>query len=879
MLNPYAWFIFMLFLGSDMLLAQTNPSWIWARQAEVDVDQGFTNSTARSIVTDSAGNNYVTGSYGSPKLTMGSFVLTNPSPPMGNMYVAKYDSAGNVLWAITTVGTYYCYGQSVALSDSANKLYLTGMYASFNNAGSFGTHQFTNGDQKQFVARLDPATGNVIWVKEQTGTARGSGSGICTYGDSTVYVCGNFSQPNGMTPGTATFGSLSVNAYLGGFGGTYLLKLDDSGNEKWVRTAGANYQHDVPSSVCTDYRGDVYITGYMNQTMVIDTVTFNGNQNVFVAKYNAAGNFKWVRFSGGSNNSYNRSTKIVSDIRGNIYVTGWYLNTTFSFGAYSLSNTIGDYKVFVAKFDAAGTPFWLKNVGVVYNTGLGPGIITDRDNNYYVTGCYGPSPNYTANIGGITLTSTGIRDLFVAKFDSAGTALWAQKAGGTYEDYAQDVGVDYNGGVYVVGCTQSAACNFGTHVLYARPTNPFIAKIGVEALIDAQFNANITSVCASNGVNFQDQSTGSPTSWRWSFEGGNPSSSQTQNPTVTYANPGTYFVKLVVTNASGSDSLTKTTYIKVDSLPEAGVIAGIPDSVCAGDSSLLSVSGSFGSIQWQSSITGTGFNDVPGASSTSLQTPALTQTVYYRVKANNQCGVDSTIPFPIVVNPLPSVTASADDTLFCASDSAQICATGVYPVYLWNTGESTSCIYTKNAGGYWLSVTDANGCSNTSNRVNLNVYPIPPISVVVQGDTLSSFGAVSYQWLKDGQIIPGATSPLYIAQESAEYSLRVTDANGCQATSSGVDVILNGIAESAKSAGVYIYPLPSSGEVIISFEEEMALNEIRIINMLGQQVKRINIPVLTNKKMVINISDLPSGVFKMILSGKSRVIYTSLLKN
>ncbi len=79
----------------------------------------------------------------------------------------------------------------------------------------------------------------------------------------------------------------------------------------------------------------------------------------------------------------------------------------------------------------------------------------------------------------------------------------------------------------------------------------------------AAFTANETTVLYGNSVNFTDQSTNSPTSWSWTFEGGTPSTSNAQNPTVTYNTPGTYDVTLVATNAEGSDTETKTDYITV----------------------------------------------------------------------------------------------------------------------------------------------------------------------------------------------------------------------------------------------------------------------------------------------------------------------------
>jgi PKD repeat protein len=83
--------------------------------------------------------------------------------------------------------------------------------------------------------------------------------------------------------------------------------------------------------------------------------------------------------------------------------------------------------------------------------------------------------------------------------------------------------------------------------------------------VAADFTASQTSVCSGQSVSYTDASTGSPTSWSWTFPGGNPASSTQQNPTVAYAVPGVYSVTLVATGPSGTDTETKTNFITVGS--------------------------------------------------------------------------------------------------------------------------------------------------------------------------------------------------------------------------------------------------------------------------------------------------------------------------
>lgn len=92
---------------------------------------------------------------------------------------------------------------------------------------------------------------------------------------------------------------------------------------------------------------------------------------------------------------------------------------------------------------------------------------------------------------------------------------------------------------------------------------------GVVALCQADFSANKTTVCSGDVVQFSDQTYNLATGWTWTFAGGTPGTSTSQNPTVTYSTPGVYQVKLVATDGTTSDTETKTTYITVLNSPSA----------------------------------------------------------------------------------------------------------------------------------------------------------------------------------------------------------------------------------------------------------------------------------------------------------------------
>jgi len=94
--------------------------------------------------------------------------------------------------------------------------------------------------------------------------------------------------------------------------------------------------------------------------------------------------------------------------------------------------------------------------------------------------------------------------------------------------------------------------------------------LGTEVACKADFEAEDAYVCSGNQVAFSDLSYNGITDWNWAFPNGNPSSSNAQNPTVIYNNPGTYDVSLTASNANGSQSTTKNGYLTV--LPNFGAL-------------------------------------------------------------------------------------------------------------------------------------------------------------------------------------------------------------------------------------------------------------------------------------------------------------------
>ena len=104
--------------------------------------------------------------------------------------------------------------------------------------------------------------------------------------------------------------------------------------------------------------------------------------------------------------------------------------------------------------------------------------------------------------------------------------------------------------------------------LIATGTNDDHVMVECEPI--TEFEADFAFGCKGDGIEFESKtyntSLSSITGYEWAFEGGSPSSSTNENPSVTYMQPGTYDVTLTVTNSAGSNTLTKSNYITISSL-------------------------------------------------------------------------------------------------------------------------------------------------------------------------------------------------------------------------------------------------------------------------------------------------------------------------
>src|SRR5262249_19336570 len=134
-----------------------------------------------------------------------------------------------------------------------------------------------------------------------------------------------------------------------------------------------------------DSNGNVFLTGYFTGTNSFGPTNLisSGLDDIFVVKYDAAGNFLLARRAGG--NSYDRGLCIAADASGNVFVTGLFQGTA-SFGPTNLTRS-GQSDIFIAKYNPAGNLIWARKAGG-NDFDEAHAIAVDSQGNAYITGYF-----------------------------------------------------------------------------------------------------------------------------------------------------------------------------------------------------------------------------------------------------------------------------------------------------------------------------------------------------------------------------------------------------------------------------------------------------------------------------------------------------------
>ena len=411
---------------------------VWAKRAG-----GSGWDVANGVATSADGSITVTGNFdGAAAFSPDDPDKTILYPVAVDMYAARYDASGAIVWAKRAGGppidAYDVTSGNGAASMADGSTVIAGEFEALATFGEGEPAEVTlqpQGTMDAFVAHYG-VDGSVGWVRPIGGAGVDQAFAIASSPDgSAIALSGRFQ-------GTATFGTGPGATTVTSNGGNdaFVTVYGEDGSFSWTRGIGGTADDDV-GGLAVAYDGSVFVTGTFFGTITLGATEPNEttlvgspiNGSMFLARFGPSGDLVWAKTVTGDSSV--RGVRLGLAGRG-IVVLG-FLDATATFGAGEPSATTltsaGSDDVFVARFHDDGTFDWARRAGgdgVDYPRGLAFG----QDGAIYVSGTFEAETQATfgeAEGCEASLVRTGDIDLFLARYVEDGSFVWVRHAGGT----------------------------------------------------------------------------------------------------------------------------------------------------------------------------------------------------------------------------------------------------------------------------------------------------------------------------------------------------------------------------------------------------------------------------------------------------------------
>ena len=300
------------------------------------------------------------------------------------------------------------------------------------------------------------------WGGALGSTGSDSGTGIALDNTGHVYTTGSFTGTTDFDPGPGVYNLTSA-----GTNDIYVTKFDTSGTLIWARTMGGAFS-DGATSIVVDDAGNVYTTGGFCGTADFDpgmgtftlTAATTGQNDIFVSKLDADGNFVWAKGVVGGT-WWDAGFGIALDPVGNVVVTGRFYYQggprDFDPGPGTFYLTAGHEDIFVLKLDGDGNFIWAVDFGTAPDESRGYSIAVDDAGNILTTGYFRGTVDFDPGPGTFDLTSPGTWSIFYLKLDPDGMLVWAKSlpiSTSTYHNeggYGGKIAIDADGNLLTTG--------------------------------------------------------------------------------------------------------------------------------------------------------------------------------------------------------------------------------------------------------------------------------------------------------------------------------------------------------------------------------------------------------------------------------------------
>lgn len=350
-------------------------------------------------------------------------------------------------------------------------------------AGAFADTMYCNGTlvtsspqgyvRNGYLIKYDTA-GSIRWIKTISSDLSEINDLVV---DSTggIYVTGQFK-------GASTFGNM-LDTSQSSFGDFFIAKYDSSGAIQWLNTQGDLTGNSWGDKITMDGAKNIYVTGGYNIGLNFGgtPLTSAGNNDFFVAKYTPSGNIVWVKTSGGKGYDYVDGISASPD--GDVFVTGTF-DSIMVCGTFTVApqgSGVNNSDIFLTMFDSAGTVQWIEQAtGSTAPQHNVNDVCATPDGNAYIIGSFSSSLYLSSG----SVTSTGLDDMYIAKYYNSGSPAWIKRLGGSGYENGWSMALNDSGDIFITG-------TFGNTLIIG--SNTFTAiNPGVDIFV-AKFDSTFTT--------------------------------------------------------------------------------------------------------------------------------------------------------------------------------------------------------------------------------------------------------------------------------------------------------------------------------------------------------------------------------------------------
>lgn len=653
----------------------------------------------------------------------------------------------------------------------------------------------------------------------------------------------------------------------------------------WAKSIGGTGS-DYCKSITTDVMGNIYLTGYFNNTVDFDpgsgvfNLSSNGSSDIFIQKLDSSGNLIWVKSIGGS--SYDEAYSITTDNIGNVYVTGFFRSIVdfnpgsgiANFGAY------GQCDLFVLKLNSSGNFVWAKVIGK-NGYDKGNSIITDASGNIYVTGNFEFTVDFNPGSGVNNLVSNGLYDIFVLKLSSSGSYLWAKSMGGSDFDYGNSIINDGLGNIYLTG-SYTNTVDFDPGISSVNLTSNGNSDIFIQKLNSLGDLVWVKSFGASGSDKGYSLATKNSTDILITGSFSNTVDFDPSNSVLNLISKGSYDV--FIQNLDSAGNLTWATSVggsgddqgislatdDANNILVTGYFEGTADfNPNSGVQNLISKGlhdiftlklDSLGDYVW--AISKGGKSDDYGRS-IHLNTAGSIYTAgefRYTVDFNPNSGVLDIISnggYDMYIEKLKHCTPFSNSQTITACNN-----------YTWLIDSNTYTV----SGIYNAIYTNASGCDSIY-TLNLTIHSNNS-TVSQSGATFTSTqSGAAYQWLDCNNayaMISGASNQSFTATVNGNYAVKIIK-NGCVDTSACFSISNVGIIENTFGHDLNLFPNPTSRKVNLELGTNYKEIQVSVRNSEGKLTEQQE---FENEQSISLDIEGRAGIYfvEVIAEGKSAII-------